>query len=493
MNSSEILNANKNEKIPSPKSKKKHLRLIVFMIVLIITMGAGYLFYSLYYTNPQKVIASSFKALYKEVTKMVQEANDIKFDYNLRKNTLSLESDLDINLKVNDITYDPMNINFNAGVDYPNKKLIYNLGIGDNNQNIINLVFAAIKNKSYIKSDKLYGKTILLDDTDKIEFNKILEEAFESNGDISLQESLNIWMNYLKLYGKLTFKYLDSKVYSKQVSNVTINNTYKLNKYTVSISTKEAKVLTKKIYAEILNNEEYFNIYYKFEKLDNPKYTKDEIRKNLKDEIDSINDLNKKDEYTHKEISIYTKGFLNEFVGIEFKADNNIAYLYNIEDELSIYYKNTNNSFKFNGTEKDKIIKGAVYYNNDKLGSLTIAGYNSDKLNIVFEGINKEIIAFKMQGKIINDQAIFAGYTLSYKDDKYDINIKLKIKKILDQTINVIGIDENNAIKLDDMREEDIMNAYNNFNEIIGNSVYYKLFTDFITVIYDSTPDISLY
>jgi len=288
------------------KKSKKPLAIIISLF-LIIALGVFGVYYFISSNSPKKVFNSLIDNSFKALEKDYKLAEDVTTQNTTMKLQFGIDTEI-TELKEIAKVLEQLEIEFNVQIDYEEKLATVNFDSSLDNEDLLKLqcYMDTEKEEAYIYAEQLFDK--YLKTTIDKEIIELLKESFKvpSNTENDLK-ALKIAKNELK-------SLLPEDNFTKENEKLKINNnTVNVKKHTLELSGVETLELLKNYYEALLDNKEFIEAF------ENDK-DREMIEESLEDLIDDVQYSLKNLEETPDdklEISIYTKGFTNEFVKFE--------------------------------------------------------------------------------------------------------------------------------------------------------------------------------
>ena len=263
-------------------NKKKKLPVIIAIVVVIIALIAGCV---VVYNNskPSAIFKSSINNIYRSLNDNIKKST----------NTLSTSFELQTNIKTNEEDSNQyldilnnLKIKAECGIDYKNKKMSLGVDTKYENKDLLsgNIYFS--DNNAYIYLNDLYNKYI---STELDDYDEMFDSAFSKKDTTVVMASVR----------NAVLKSLKDEYFVKTKENG-------LNKNTIKVTSKVANEIIINVLKELKNDKKFVETFAKLSDK-----SKDEINGFLDGLVTSFVDEPVFDDSTHFEISIYTKGLLN--------------------------------------------------------------------------------------------------------------------------------------------------------------------------------------
>lgn len=369
----------KEEKFNKDLKGKSRIPIVIASILIIVVLAfvgvAGYIFVN----SPKKMFSSIINKAYETYNSVI--ASDA-----LNATSISTEFDLKTNVKTSDEDMGPiinilnkLSVKGKTQIDYKNKLMSLNFGSTYDNKEVVNV-------DAYLKDEKIY--VLLKDIYEKYISEDVsgINEVFETYDyveDIKIifDEVVNAVNNSLK----------DEYFTSERVKMNVDGKESTVNKVTLLLNYENTKALAIDLLSYLQASNQFVESYSKI-----TESNKSDIINDLQDEINTIkNDTNGDDSII--KIILYTKGFSNEFVGLEIITESedenvNISVINDKKDTFTLLFKENykdteevlngsveiiNNKYNFTITNEEMVVKGSLVNENNK--------FDID-VNYIFEG-----------------------------------------------------------------------------------------------------------
>lgn len=302
-----------------PKSKGNLFGLILLGIILasVLLLVLGYF---LIFNKPKNIFLKAINTEYKNFMSIFNNQFDY-LDINYKEDKVLSEGTLDYNVTLADEVLNEypeeddalirdaikdinaLNYKVSSSIDYKNKEFVAQLSVDGKNENIIDLNVYALQERMYLELKNLFDKVIELPEFD---YDILYEENVLDIEDLEyiLEQIKNSFLNNL----------VDDD-FSSIKSELEIDGKLeKLKKVTYKITSETVTALVENMLNDLKDNEEFIEALMRV--------TKQE-RSVINNAINSMLDMVKVKENTTKEsseymeISVYTKGLMNEVVAYE--------------------------------------------------------------------------------------------------------------------------------------------------------------------------------
>lgn len=318
-----------------PKPKKKNKMVLPLIIILILIAGVVAVYF-LVFNNPKRIfsktISKGFSYLYENldnVNKYDTTSGTVSLSYELTSEDENMQSVFDM---VNGIDF-----NFAYTVDYKNKLMNFDFDSTYNNEKLLNLSVYGENGKGYVLLKDIYDKYLSTD----IEG---YEEIFNTTKNQTEVKTI------LKSSEKALNKALTNDDFIKNEETIKINGKdVKVTNNALVLNNKNFNRISKSVLTTLKNDADFISAV---NKISNDESV--DTKATLENAIANIGEVDPDDKTTIT-ISIYTKGILKEFVGlnIEVKEETTtfISFIKTNENTYSLVAKQDNDEV-LNGTIK---------------------------------------------------------------------------------------------------------------------------------------------
>lgn len=420
----------------SEKPKKNFVGPIIGIIALLFIVGGIYC----YFNNKSRTVKSLINNAYEKFDKLT-----LKDEFNIEEKSILLTGDLSITTNIPELSdLSGEKFNYTIGLDYPNKKMEMGASLEENGLKIIDAAMYFMDNSAYVSLKDDFDKLIKIDGVD-------LGEIFSATTSSNLTEAD---IKYLvKAYKDILIDSLDIDDFVKSSATITLNGKdTKVSKLTYDMTSERAIKLVNNIIDGTLKDSKLLDIL--------SKATGSSVDE-LKDELSSSKISNTSSSNSTITFDIYTKGFNNEFVGMDIqgiiqirKNDDGVTIEAGMGSEkISLVIKSLSDDSCI--IELNSNITGAEFS-----GSLSITG--------------KEVSKDLYEGSIIlsvNYQGNSLGITSNYKEQL---------------GAEIANIDVSNAVSYENLTEADMNKLSENILTKIEGSNLYKIIENFS---FDSSYD----
>ena len=312
---------NTNVEIPKEKKKNKFILPIVIVLGVIGILVALYFFL---FNNPKRVfdktISSGFDALYESLdmaTKYDTMSGSGSLSYKLTATDPSMQSIFDM---INGIAFD-----YKYAVDYKNKLMNVDFNSTYNNEKLIDLSVYGENGKGYVFLKDIYSKYLSTD----IEG---YEEIFETTKN---QEEVKVILTSVE---KALSKALTNDDFTKEEITIKVDGKdVKVTNNTLVLTSENINRISKNVLTTLKDDADFISAVNKISQDENV-----DTKATLEDAIKNIGEVDTTDNSTVK-LSIYTKGLLKEFVGMNFEFNyqnaNSVSMIKTADDTYSIVGK----------------------------------------------------------------------------------------------------------------------------------------------------------
>ena len=340
-----------NQNFNVKKPKKKGL-IICLVIILTLIVAAG-LVYFLVLSRPQRVFDAAIDKLFK--TESV-DFDSVKIKLGLKASAkVDVYVDEDVQSILDEIgkcTFD-----FGTQLDLEKKQELVDLGLKYDNQEVINGRVYYNDGDLYMYLNELFDKYIKIDlEEEQIQaFDEIFEIAASKENIKNSQKAMKIIGNELKSslkeYGE----------FSKEKDTIEVDGEdVKVTKSIVELSGKDMIKMFSSICSNLSKNDKFLECF-------EDKEVRNELKEGLKTSAESLENSNIEDAGSMT-IAIFTKGFLNKFVGVEAKVTVNNGY--SKETMVASFLEEGEDKYSYTisqvqGKEKVDIVKALIEIDKD--------------------------------------------------------------------------------------------------------------------------------
>lgn len=318
-----------------PKPKKKNKIVLPLIIILILIAGVVAVYF-LVFNNPKRIfsktISKGFSYLYDNldnVNKYDTTSGTVSLSYELTSEDENMQSVFDM---VNGIDF-----NFAYTVDYKNKLMNFDFDSTYNNEKLLNLSVYGENGKGYVLLKDIYDKYLSTD----IEG---YEEIFNTTKNQTEVKTI------LKSAEKALNKALTNDDFIKSEETIKINGKdVKVTNNALVLNNKNFNRISKSVLTTLKNDADFISAV---NKISNDESV--DTKATLENAIANIGEVDPDDKTTIT-ISIYTKGILKEFVGLNIEVKEEtatvISFIKTNENTYSLVAKQDNDEV-LNGTIK---------------------------------------------------------------------------------------------------------------------------------------------
>lgn len=436
------------------KNKKSKWKFILGCFLVVVAIGVGlYIGYSKITSNPLIIYKNAINGVYNILNDNIKELEKKAPKVDLDKDSalINLNVKLDSNLKELEVLT-KADYTLKVGLDNQNKKVMIDLGINKDNKQILNVMGALLNGKAYLKSEKIFNKTI---DMGEYDLNDL-----KSNNYFPIDEA-NISLDYegleyaLEKFRSMIIDSLDKEKFEVTDETLNIENKkYKVKKALYKLDKENMDRTLKFVAAGILKDDKLVNILASLSGKD-----KEDLKENLKNTAYDGPDI---------QVVLYADS-LGVIIAGSLTNDKDYTLEFNYID---------------------KMIKGSLISDNNKL----VVNENKDTINVVYTEDNEEVFnlkfakgstnEFKVDYTFKADGAKVTG-TLQVKDKNIndankwagDFNFKIAATGEEDFDLAIDGsyeiakapvvIDVSDSVKVSEISEEELMSIYTKLGEVL--------------------------
>jgi len=447
----ENLNQTVNETV---KTKSKlPLILIVAAIVLVLVVG-GVFGFMMISKNPKKIFKRTVTSVAKELTETLEEES--KKEVNSLKYELALSGELNLNeealedLGVNaeiieqvEQYLDGSKVVIGQDIDLDQEVINTNLGLTVQNENLINGNLLIQEDSIYALVDGIIDEYIIVEE-ENAEMEEMWSTVKEALEEVSKENSVD--PKAIEEIGKAIAEALDEQEFEQEKEEIKIDGkTKKVTKSTLVIKEKEAFKITLATMKSLKENDKFFEYL--------GKDLKNEVKDAIDEAVSSLEETAEDDDYefddeTEIEISIYTKGITNKFVGIAVEIDDGYT-----KGNVQLI-KTADKTYEFTMDVEDVELSGKF---SETTTELKVKAVDSE-ISLKLTNDVKEDKDDKKEGKLTLE--------LSAIVENVDYgNVKLVCEYKTELNGKVEKVDVTNAVYPDDMTEEEVLEIQNNLLE----------------------------
>lgn len=360
----------------APRKSRKGIVLLVIAIVVALVGLLGFVFYLM---KSPKMIFNNF------INKIYKEAEIAMVDFNTMRGALTVQTNISTANETNAI-FEIVNdvfVGIDYELDYDNKTALTKITTKYGDEKLLDLDVYLKDSTGYILLNNLYSKYISVDLKD------IADSIFES---VKYTEDHKIVLGELKT---AVTKSLKSKYFSTETEEITINDT-KVKTTKNSLELDNINIITKDILTYLTNSDKFITSASKVSNV-----TESEILSGLEDSLNYLEEDPIETTYEDAQLSIYTKGLMNEVVRVELsmKVDSVEEYLnITIEDDdtFSIELSSSDASFvgkvKMNENDGKDIIYITLTDSTDTMTfGLTLSSYVEYNKNLSSVNVSNSV------------------------------------------------------------------------------------------------------
>ena len=272
------------------KKNKKKKPVIMILISLIIVAILVVILLLVFNSSPKKIFTVFTNKLYSYTKESLDDNYDtIYLNLNLRPEIKETKNE-NLEEMINKIS-----INLAGGIDYKNKKFIYNLKANYDNKALFDLDMQYDKN-FYMFLNNLYDKPIMAEEDD---FDDYFKKTNNNDLKVVVKSYVTAFNNSLR-----------DEYLTKENKEITLNGVKtKVKVTTLNLTADNYKELSNNIVSYLLKDEEFIKSYAKIND------------KNEDDVKEYLNSITGEEIASDVKISLYTKGLMNDFVKLVISFD----------------------------------------------------------------------------------------------------------------------------------------------------------------------------
>ena len=413
----------------SEKPKKSFVGPIIGIIAVLFIVGGIYC----YFNNKSRTVKSLINNAYEKFDKLT-----LKDEFDIEEKSILLSGDLSINTNIPELSdLSGEKLNYTIGLDYLNKKMEMGASLEENGLKIIDAAMYFMDNSAYVSLKDDFDKLIKIDGVD-------LGDAFSITNSANLSQSD---IKYLvKAYKDILIDSLNMNDFVKSSATITLNGKdTKVSKLTYDMTSERATKLVNNIIDGTLKDSKLLGILSKVSGS-----SVDE----LKSELSSSKITNTSSDNSTITFDIYTKGFNNEFVGMDIQG---IIQIRKNDDSVTI--EAGMGSEKISLSIKSLSDNSCVIELNSNIPGAEFSG----SLSLTSKEVSKDLF----EGSIILSLN-YEGNTLSITS-----NYKEEIGA------NIANVDVSNAVSYEDLTEADMNKLSESILTKIEGSNLYQIIDNF--------------
>lgn len=408
----------------SDKPKKSFIGPIIGIIAILLIVGGIYC----YFNNKGRTVKSLINNAYEKFDKLT-----VKNEFNIEEKSVLINGDLFITTNIPELSdLSGEKINYTVVLDYPNKKMEMGASLEENGLKIIDAAMYLIDNSAYISLKDDFDKLIKFDGID-------LNDVFSTTSSTLTESDIK----YLtKAYKDILIDSLNMNDFVKSSATITLNGKdTKVSKLSYDMTSERATKLVNNIIDGTLKDSKLLDIL--------SKATGSSVDE-LKSELSSskISDTSSSNDTIT--FDIYTKGFNNEFVGMDIqgiiqirKNDDNVTIEAGLGTEkVSLVIRNMSDDSCV--IELNSNITGAEFS-----GSLSLT--------------SKEVSNDVYEGSII--------FSLNYEGNTLSVTSNFKEQLGVD----IANIDVSNAVSYENLNPDEMNKLGEKLVSKFENSKLYQL------------------
>ena len=382
----------------SSKNNRGKNKLVVIVIIILLLLGALGVFIYYRVVNSKNIFKTLINDTYTYLESNMNTSDTVSGTFNLKVDGTSSDS------STNDMLGILGNIELtgNYGIDYKNKIMNMDIDSKYEGNKLLDVNFYAENGNAYVELVDLYDKYIQMPIED-------YDSLFNSTSNVDDTKVV------LKSVRDALNKSLKDEYFTKEKIDV---DGVKTTKTTLKLDKENYNSIKKDVINELLNDNEF---------LDSASALSDTSVDDIKE---SLNDSLEEEEFEGADVSIYTKGFDNEFVKFEIVGAN---------DSFSVIQDGDTYNFEVTSNE-----------------------------NVIYDG------SLKITE---NKYDVTCNFTINDKQENNSIKLDLSSSTKYDEKID--KLDVSNSVNYENMAEEDTNSIA---TKLLENETIMKLMEDFSKV-----------
>ena len=427
------------ENAPKKKSKKG----LIAILLLIVAIVAAVIVYKFVILKPNKAYDQVFN-IYKE---KVSKALD--FTIAPIESSVLESGNLLIETNVNELKdFNKLNIGYQIGVDYSNKKIELTADIKEDSKNILKVATYLFNNKLYLSSEQIYSKMLLFGNV--YDTDSLFENVKASDISYILK---GVGNHFIKALDNATYESQDTKIKIGDKSTLVTDNIMVINE-------KNLDKILKSFYKEIKEDNKLLEVITSISGIE-------------RDDVIAYIDAYLAEEHKYNageiRIHVYTKIFTTKVVGIKASASSNneTIDIFNAVFDKKDISINIMDKYKVVAKSTDGNNYDVTFYNgNDEVFKCKIT--KNGENNYTFE-TNYEEYIIKVTGdyKEENSDIIMKMVFDVNKGDEY---LKVSIDTKTQYNMELGEANVSGAVDVNKLTSEDMTKIEKNVKKVINNS-----------------------
>ena len=430
-----------------PKKRKKF---IIILILIIIAIAVGlFLGYKRLTSNPLSIYKKVINETYDLANNFLEENVKNTMSINLKEEPLTINTSFTLDTNMEELkALKNYEYQLSIGINPSKEQMNLSLGLSDENENILSLLFAFLNDRAYMKSDELYSEVLDLG-ISELDFSELqIEEGFYTYEDI------DITLSKMKT---LLINSLDRDKFLTSEETINVNSKkIKAKKFTYLLDKENMERTINYIREEMIKDEELMEALSHIIGL-----STSELEDALTEEIDYSN-------YEDIYINLYTNGGTKVIAGnigtkedaiIRFTNQDDIFNMFIGDEYTNFTIKNENNitDIAYNEYDEEIFALTITWEEETRKLELTMDDYG-DELNMIIEVSNMKY----------SQNSISEDIVLKYNMNSYGEEISFELAGNLEITKEELeSIDVENSVNINTLNEEETQLIYDNLMNVL--------------------------
>lgn len=430
-----------------PKKRKKF---VIILILIIIAIAVGlFLGYKRLTSNPLSIYKKVINETYDLANNFLEENVKNTMSINLKEEPLTINTSFTLDTNIEELkALKNYEYQLSIGVNPSKEQMNLSLGLSDENENILSLLFAFLNDRVYMKSDELYSEILDLG-ISELDFSELqIKEGFYTYEDIAIT---------LSKMKTILINSLDSDKFLTSEETINVNSKkIKAKKFTYLLDKENMERTINYIREEMIKDEELMEALSHIIGL-----STSELEDALTEEIDYSN-------YEDIYINLYTNGGTKVIAGnigtkeeavIRFTNQDDIFNMFIGDEYTNFTIKNENNitDIAYNEYDEEIFALTITWEEETRKLELTMDDYD-DELNMIIEVSNMKY----------SQNSISEDIVLKYNMNSYGEEISFELAGNLEITKEELeSIDVENSVNINTLNEEETQLIYDNLMNVL--------------------------
>lgn len=438
------------------ENKNNIWKIILGVVLGIILIGViTFVFFICFKKDPVKIYKTAINDLYAKLDSNLENMEGAS-NLQLPSEPLKVSSKFKINSNIEDYQkYTDLEFNLNTYVDYPSQKLLLELITSKSNENVIKVLLSYLDGNSYLKSDELFDKVLLIGKNDIFNYTPTVE-INDNPVDV---EDLRFILESLK---DIFIDSLDKEYFKVSDDRVTIKDKdYSVTKYTYVIDDENSRRTVDFIVNKILDSDELLDSIASLCGM-----SVEELETSLNNSLEKLE--NKDDIMDTVNLSLYVKS--NEVLMTEIEENGVFIKYSDVDDlfeflvlsndsELKVYEDIDGVNF-FMRQNNQELFNGTATLNDEEFKVNLTMNSQGVLINLFFEINNIDVQDEK------NSFDISMGMNMSVLGESYNLSIDGEC--VTTKGEEVPTIDVTNAVDVNNLTDEEKESISLKLNSILS-------------------------